>query len=93
MNLYVYFKFVPNDANLILHKIIQMQEDLAHQFPGLNCDVLKRPEKDADGKETWMEVYALNGVDGNAFKERLKELANSNQLPQPRFSEAFIPLK
>ncbi|MBU3622378.1 DUF4936 family protein [Polynucleobacter sp. AP-Latsch-80-C2] len=93
MNLYVYFKFVVGDHPLVLRCIGDMQDQLALEFPGLVCELLKRPLPDQDGKETWMEVYHGVAADSVDFIERLSQLALKNALPQPRRNEVFIPIE
>ena len=92
MNLYVYFKFIPKDVNSVAGNIREIQNQLIDLFPGLECSLLKRPEKDSEGRETWMEVYALEGGNEKVFQDKLSELAIANDLPQPRFCELFIPV-
>ena len=93
MNLYVYFKFVVSDHPLILSRLTEMHRQLSREFPGLVCELLKRPLPDQDGKETWMEVYRGAAAQGSEFNERLSELALKNELPQPRRNEVFIPIE
>ena len=92
MNLYVYFKFVVSDYPLTLKCIREMHDQLALEFPGLVCELLKRPFPDQDGKETWMEVYRGAVTEKSEFNERLADLALKNELPQPRRNEVFIPI-
>jgi len=92
MILYVYFKFVPSDLPDVAQLIGDMHHKLANQFPNLRYRLLKRPEKDDQGRETWMEAYELNNGDESLFKEMLKDLVKQNELPQPRFNEIFIPV-
>jgi hypothetical protein len=70
-----------------------MQEELTTYFSELNCQLLKRPEKDSEGRETWMEVYSSNDADLKDFKEVLSALVGKYQLPEPRFYESFIPVE
>jgi len=93
MNLYVYFKFVVSDHPLALKCIKEMHNQLTIEFPGLVCDLLKRPFPDQDGKETWMEIYHGIATEKSEFGERLEELALKNGLPQPRRNEVFIPIE
>jgi hypothetical protein len=91
MNLYIYFKFVVADHPLASKRIREMHNQLALEFPGLVCELLKRPFPDQDGKETWMEVYQGVVTESFEFNERLAELVLKNELPQPRRNEVFIP--
>ena len=93
MNLYVYFKLVVSEYPLVLSNLRKMHAQLSHEFPGLVCELLKRPLPDQDGKETWMEVYRGAVAQESEFNERLSELALKNQLPQPRRNEVFIPIE
>jgi hypothetical protein len=93
MNLYVYFKFIVADHSLVLSHIREMHAQLSHEFPGLVCELLKRPVPDQDGKETWMEVYRGAVTEKSEFNERLSELALKNELPQPRRNEVFISIE
>lgn len=92
MNLYVYFKFIPNDVIAIVGNIREVQNQLIDLFPGLECGLLKRPKKDSEGRETWMEVYTLEGGNEKVFQDKLSELALANDLPKPRFCELFVPV-
>jgi hypothetical protein len=69
-----------------------MHTKLTEYFPGLKCDLLKRPKADSEGKETWMEIYILDDGNETEFQTKLNELVISAALPQPRFCESFIPL-
>jgi hypothetical protein len=93
MNLYVYFKFVVSEYPLALQCIREMHDQLALEFPGLVCDLLKRPLPDQDGKETWMEIYHGVATEKSEFRERLEELALKNDLPRPRRNEVFISIE
>jgi hypothetical protein len=92
MTLYVYFKFFVSDHPMIAGSIREMQEQLLLEYPSLDCDLLKRPHADEEGRETWMEVYRGVASEPSQFIERLKELAFKNDLPQPRRNEIFISI-
>ena len=93
MSLYIYFKFIVSDHLLVLKHIRDMHDQLALEFPGLSCELLKRPLPDQDGKETWMEVYRGVATKTSEFNERLAELVLKNDLPQPRRNEVFISIE
>lgn len=93
MNLYVYFKFIVADHPQVLKRIREMHDQLSLEFPGLFCDLLKRPLPDQEGRETWMEVYRGLPTNTPGFNERLLELVLSKELPQPRRNEVFIPME
>jgi hypothetical protein len=93
MSLYVYFKFIVSDHPLILKRIRDMHDQLTLEFPGLACELLKRPLPDQDGKETWMEVYRGVATKTSEFNERIAELVLKNDLPQPRKNEVFVSIE
>ena len=93
MTLYIYFKFIVSDHPMTLKLIKGMQEQLMQEYLGLECDLLKRPNPDEDGKETWMEIYRGVTSKSSLFMERLSELALKNDLPQPRRNEVFISVE
>jgi hypothetical protein len=93
MTLYVYFKFVVSDYPMITKFIKEMQGQLLLEYPSLDCDLLKRPQTDEEGRETWMEVYRGIASEPSKFMERLTELALKNDLPQPRRNEIFISIE
>jgi len=92
VNLYVYYKFLvdesPGASGLVRH----IQGQLASEFPGLKYDLLKRPNKDDVGRETWMEVYSLNDDALPQFQLRLNQFALELNLPHPRLNELFVPI-
>ena len=93
MNLYIYFKLITADYPLASRRIREMHDQLTLEFPGLVCELLKRPLVDQDGKETWMEVYRGEATEKPEFSERLEELVLKNGLPQPRRNEVFVPIE
>ena len=93
MILYVYFKFVMRDEPAVPGAVRAMQRDLRLEFPQVHARLLKRPQADADGRETWMETYELAPADLPQLRSRLDQLAVQYQLPQPRRNEVFVPLE
>lgn len=93
MILYVYYKFVPSERIGLQKTIRKMQDAIKSRFPHLECDLLKRPEMNEFGQETWMEVYLLrSNTDYELFLTALNEAVELNALPQPRRNEVFIPV-
>ncbi len=92
MILYVYFKFVVRDEPAVPGAVRAMQGELRREFPQVLSRLMKRPDADAEGRETWMETYELRQVDLARFRERLDQLAVLHHLPQPRRNEVFVPL-
>ena len=92
MNLFVYYKLVAAEHPNLHIRIQLMQAELKLQFPALTTDLLKRPDPDESGRETWMEIYHLSDIDMNAFKTALDHLALEAGLPHPRKNEIFISI-
>jgi len=92
MILYVYFKFVVRDEPAVPGAVRAMQGDLRLEFPQVLARLMKRPEADGEGRETWMETYELPQADLARFHSRLDQLAVLYRLPQPRRNEVFVPL-
>ena len=92
MILYVYFKFLVQDDSAVPGAVRAMQADLGREFPQVLSRLMKRPDADGEGRETWMETYEMPQADLARFRSRLDELAALNQLPQPRRNEVFVPI-
>ncbi len=92
MKLFVYYKMIASEYPALQIKIQMMQAELRSQFSTLSSDLLKRPDPDESGRETWMEIYHLSDIDINTFRIELDLLARNAQLPQPRRNEVFISI-
>lgn len=92
MNLYVYYKFLVDELPGVSSIVKGVQEQLAKEFPALKYDLLKRPNRDDAGRETWMEIYKINDDALPQFRLRLDQLAHEEGLPQPRLNELFVPI-
>jgi len=90
MNLFVYYKLIESEHLNLPGKIKMMQAALRAQFPALRCDLMKRPDLDASGHETWMEIYTLADIDMLEFRKILDQLSLDADLPQPRKNEVFL---
>jgi len=93
MTLYVYYKFVVSEHPMVFRIVSEIQAQLTLEFPELDCGLLKRPNADDEGRETWMEIYRGVATDSSCFIERLDQLALKNVLPQPRRNEVFVPIQ
>lgn len=92
MKLFVYYKLIAAEHPNLQIKIQMMQMELKSQFPAMTGDLLKRPDPDESGRETWMEIYDLSDTDINLFRTELDLLAINAELPQPRRNEVFISI-
>jgi hypothetical protein len=91
MNVFVYYKLIKSEHPHLQSRIKTMQAALTAQFPALCCDLMKRPETDVSGHETWMEIYHLTDIDLNQFRKILDQLVKDADLPHPRRNEVFVP--
>ena len=86
--LYVYYRVPEPALAATVAAVRTMQADLTADHPGLNAELLRRPEL-RDGEVTLMETYA--GVAGlsPALEAAIAQAASA--LPQPRHTERFDP--
>lgn len=56
--LYVYWRASARDADSVREQVGAAQQRLQGDHPGLQARLLRRPQPDAQGEHTWMEVYA-----------------------------------
>jgi hypothetical protein len=95
MFVYVYYKFIPSTVAELKNDVAALQLDITEEFAGVQCQLFKRPTHDKEGRETWMEVYDLTGLniqDPQPFIDRLTQLAQQKSLPQPRANEIFLAI-
>ena len=90
MQLFVYYKFVPQDFPYLHAAIIQLQSNVSSHFPGLKYRLSKRPTLDDQGRETWMEQYDfLDEMFDPLILKLNEEIAKIGSVPR-RASEVFI---
>jgi hypothetical protein len=85
--LYVYYRVPEAALPATVAAARQVQADLVAAHPGLQAELLRRPEL-RDGEVTLMETYA--GPLGPALEAAITEATSA--LPQPRHSERFDTL-
>lgn len=91
--LYVYYKLVAAQHAELAPIVKSFQHRASQTWPGLSCDLMQRPETSAEGEETWMEIYQHADELTDQMIESISRLALEMQLPLPRLSEIFIPLR
>jgi hypothetical protein len=91
MDLYVYYRVRPGDADRLLPRVRALQAQLAAAHgvaPQLKC----RPDS-PDGMQTWMEVYPAATA---GFAEALAQAADTSDLAPliegPRHTEVFMDI-
>jgi Domain of unknown function (DUF4936) len=90
--LYVYYKLGLAQHAEWAPRVRQFQAALVAQWPGLVAELLQRPEPSA-GLETWMETYHhRSGLTAN-MADHIAQAAVQAQLPAPRHTEIFMPLR
>jgi hypothetical protein len=92
MQLFVYYKFVPQDFPHLHAAIMQLQLNVSSHFPGLKYRLSKRPTLDDQGRETWMEQYDFFDEIFDPLMHKLsEEIAKLGSVPQ-RANEVFIDM-
>jgi hypothetical protein len=90
MQLFVYYKFIPQDFPHLHAAIIQLQLNVSSHFPGLKYRLSKRPTLDDQGRETWMEQYDFfDEIFDPLMRQLNEEIAKIGSVPQ-RANEVFI---
>lgn len=92
-SLFVYYKPPAAERTQWLPRVRAFCEAARARWPGLEVDLLQRPEPAADGRETWMEVYRHPDGVSDEMAAALDALAADHGLPFKRASEVFIPLR
>jgi hypothetical protein len=92
MQLFVYYKFIPQDFPHLHAAIIQLQLNVSTHFPELKYRISKRPNLDDQGRETWMEQYDFFHEMFDPLMLKLnEEIATLGPVPH-RANEVFIDL-
>ena len=90
--LYVYYKVDIAQHAALAPRVRAFQAALCARWPGLQCELLQRPEASA-GVETWMETYRDPDRFGAALVSEIAQAAAAAELPMPRHGETFVPLR
>lgn len=91
--LYVYYKLPTDQHAQWRNRAEDFAQRVRQRWPGLQVELLQRPDPSAEGHETWMEVYRhADGVSG-PMMESIAQLAQEAGLPPKRAAEVFIPLR
>ena len=88
----MYYKVPAAGAEAALAEVRRAHEALRTQWPGLHCDLLRRPQ--LPDPQTWMETYRHpHGVGSallGAIEQALHDLPNSRL--GERHVEIFVPI-
>lgn len=89
--LFIYYRVASSQAAAARPAVEALQDRLREALPGLQTQVLRRPEE-KDGQQTWMEIYSHpQGVSPQA-QDRIEAAARELQAlcPGPRHVEVFV---
>jgi hypothetical protein len=88
----IYYKVDAAKHETDVLRVRQFQAALTARWPGLNCELLQRPEATA-GIETWMETYRhVSGLTAELV-DFIARAATHAGLPEPRHNERFVTLR
>lgn len=90
MFLFVYYKFVAQAYPRISEQLAELESAVRYRFPGIALRVLRRPDTDAAGQQTWMEMYEIRDQDLQALQTWLVDRVDQLGLPSKRAVEVFI---
>lgn len=93
MKLFVYYKFLPADYDNLLGAIRALQDKVRLEFPSVDCALLRRPEPNDKGEQTWMECYDMDAANLDVFRPFLEALVQEQPIPQARFYEVFVSVE
>jgi hypothetical protein len=92
VNLFVYYKFKPSEFAHLRTDLQTLQKKVQQSFPDVQVRLLKRPEPDEAGNETWMESYEFEAEHLPAIRSKLADLVADLRLPDRRAFEVFIDI-
>ncbi|AWB33600.1 hypothetical protein DBV39_07630 [Orrella marina] len=88
--LFVYYKFIAQAYPSIATQLAELETTVHERFPEVSIRLLRRPEADSSGQQTWMEMYEIQGRDLPGLQSLLSELVDRLGLPPKRAIEVFI---
>ncbi len=91
--LFVYYKLPIGQHASVLARLQSMSRELLLGTPGLQIELMQRPEISPEGLETWMEVYRHPSGITTAMMKIIDEAAIAASMPQPRRTEVFVALR
>jgi hypothetical protein len=89
----VYYKVDGAQHITLVPVVYAFQQQVLHLWPGLSCELMQRPKASGEAKETWMEIYRHADQLTDQMIDSIERLAQTMQLPAPRMSEIFVPLR
>jgi hypothetical protein len=93
LTMYVYYRISANTRPLCLSAVKNLDQSIKSFYPHLKIQYQKRPNLDAEHKETWMEIHTgISSSELEKFSADLSELAEKYGLPKNRKYEVFVGL-
>jgi hypothetical protein len=92
VNLFVYYKFKPSEFPHLKTELQALQTKIQQNFPNVQVRLLKRPEPDESGQETWMESYEFEPALLPRIRSTLDGLITELKLPDRRAFEVFVDI-
>ena len=96
--LFIYYRIPVACASAALDTALALQARLRQRHPGLTARLLRRPDEQLHGQQTWMEIYAFDphsqaaGVTPQLEAEIASEAASlAPFIAGTRHTEVFIP--
>jgi hypothetical protein len=89
----VYYKLPTDQHALWRPQVEDFAQRVRQRWPGLQVELMQRPDPSAEGLETWMEVYRHPEGVSAPIMEAIAQLALELGLPPKRAAEIFIPLR
>ena len=91
--LFVYYKVDQAQEAVLLLRVKSFQQQVLKEWPRLSCELMQRPAPSPEGLRTWMEIYSHGEMLSDQMIDGIARLARDMHLPEPRFSEIFVPLQ
>ena len=91
--LFVYYKLPQSEHAHWAQRVRSFIGRVQSQFDGLDVDLMQRPEVNAQGLETWMEIYRHPQGVSQTMIDTIEAEALALALPSARASEVFIDLR
>jgi hypothetical protein len=91
--LFVYYKVEASQHQACSLNVQDFLKRLSASDADLQLELMQRPEPSSQGTETWMEIYRHPDGISDALIAAIQKLATEMDLPAPRASEVFIPLR
>ena len=91
--LFVYYKLPRTEHAHWLARVQANALALTARWPGLQVELMQRPEVNAQDLETWMEIYRHPDGVGPDLMRAIEQEAQQAGLPAPRAHELFVPLR